>query len=133
MRQCSKGREIFWSVRTNGLRDEVGEGGGRMRIEMVMTQRTMMGELGGGVRRLAADLCGRGHEAGVAVLGRRGGGVRGEVSVGRIAGEGGVLHFHLESRRRLLGCFRALGRLRVPAVFTFHEPWVMGGAGHAPG
>lgn len=104
-----------------------------MRIEMVVTQRTMMGELGGGVRRLAADLCGRGHEAGVAVLGRRLAGTRGEVSVGRIAGAGGVLHFHLESRRRLVGCFRALGRLRVPAVFTFHEPWVKGSAGHAPG
>jgi hypothetical protein len=91
-----------------------------------------MGELGGGVRRLAADLCGRGHEAGVAVLGSCGGGVRGEVSLGRLAGDGGVLHFHLESRRRLIWCFRAIRRLRVPAVFTFHEPWVAGGAGHAP-
>jgi hypothetical protein len=102
-----------------------------MRIEMVMTRRTMMGELGCGVRRLAEDLCGRGHEARVAVLGSRVGEV--DVFSGCALGERGVLHFHLESRRRLVGCFRALGRLGAPAVFTFHEPRVVGSAGHAPG
>jgi hypothetical protein len=94
-----------------------------VRISMMVTRRSMSGELGVGVRRLAADLVRRGHSSELVPLDLpRGAGCGG---LGRGKSEDrpdDVRHFHLESRLQMLRWFHRMGRFRGPVVLTFHEP-----------